>query len=383
MERPAPRSHQRKTQGAAATGDRAGHRRHNRTGDSALRDNLVSDAFLPAEQATVDVDTSPHARPATGEEETALHRECVKLTEERLPLGLAYPRFMDVVHREIPFDHGTLYVAEGTPGLLIPVAVRGNRVELAEQVRFAKGSGLSAWVAQEGRPVIIPHPVQSTDRSPFADRGLRAFLAIPLTQQGEGIGVLALTRADRIFSKEEFDRLVRSGEYLAAILSRLRLQARYRGWVHTDPETGLSARHLFLARLEDELERARQHATEFSVVVLDFEGLDEMVAPGSGLNVREHLIRLFAERLQNGIRSCDMATLLDDGKFGILLAGVNRDMAVAILRRLASAALQGDSELPAGERSVRLRAGVAAFPEGGSSVDGLVEQARSELKLVS
>ena len=116
-------------------------------------------------------------------EELTLHLECVKLTGERLPLGIAYPRFLDVVRRVVPFDHGTLFLAEGAGGSLVPVVVKGNRVDLADQVRFAKGPGLTAWVAQEGRPVVIPHPVHSVDPWPFADKGLRAFVAIPLIEQ--------------------------------------------------------------------------------------------------------------------------------------------------------------------------------------------------------
>jgi len=91
-------------------------------------------------------------------EEMAVQLELVKLAEEELPLGVAYKRFLDLVHRAIQFEHGTLYVTEWGNGRLVPVALRGNRIDLADQVRFARGNGLSAWVAQEGRPVVIPDP---------------------------------------------------------------------------------------------------------------------------------------------------------------------------------------------------------------------------------
>ncbi len=381
MGRPAPRSQLRKARQAAASGGRAENASHLQVDEGGLKHPLGSGHLHALDPVAPQADRSGRTRPVLPADEAALHHECVKLTEERLPLGIAYPRFLDVVHRVIPFDHGTLYLAEGPAGALIPTAIRGSRVDLADQVRFAKGTGLSAWVAQEGRPVIIPHPVQSTDPAPFADKGLRAFLALPLIRRGGVTGVLALARAEEMFSVEEFDHLVNAGERLASTLFRLRLQSRYREWMRSDPETGLSAPHHFCARLEAELARAHDHATEFSVVVMALEGL-EVGVPLLGVQGQKRLLRGIAERLQNGIRSCDMAALLDDGKFGILLAGVNRDLAGAILQRIATTVLS-TPELPPGEHVIRLQGGVAAFPEAGTSVDDLVEQARSGLKLIA
>src|SRR2546430_12664247 len=59
----------------------------------------------------------------------ALRLECVKLADEQLPLRLAYTRYLDLVHRTLSFEHGTLYVTEWTSGRLLPVAVCGERRE--------------------------------------------------------------------------------------------------------------------------------------------------------------------------------------------------------------------------------------------------------------
>src|SRR2546421_9813037 len=65
---------------------------------------------------------------ATEAEEMALRLECVKLADEQLPLRLAYTRYLDLVHRTLSFEHGTLYVTEWTSGRLLPVAgCRGTR----------------------------------------------------------------------------------------------------------------------------------------------------------------------------------------------------------------------------------------------------------------
>src|SRR5712692_8150145 len=123
--------------------------------------------------------------------EGALQLECATLAHEELPLRVAYTRFLDLVHRVVPFANGTLYVTDWNNGRLLPVAIRGNRVELADRIRFARGTGLSAWVAQEGRAVVIPDPAAREERTVFADETLRAFLAFPLVQQGVVSGVVA------------------------------------------------------------------------------------------------------------------------------------------------------------------------------------------------
>jgi diguanylate cyclase (GGDEF)-like protein len=294
--------------------------------------------------------------------------ECARLAEEELPLGVGYQRFLDLVWCAVPFDHGTLYAAEWGSGRLRPVAVRGTRVELAEQVRFARGPGLSGWVAQEGRPVVIPAPHASDARPPFSDEALRAFLAFPLVAEGVVTGVVALARTDRTFSEEEFARLGRLADAFGQTLARLRRQARIRELLYLDPRTGLSNRHHFLARVEEEAHRARAHATQFAVALLD-------VDPADGQDRRERL-QAFSRWVQEAMRSCDVVARLDEERFGLLLAGIGGEQAAAILRRIARKAQQG----PLGPGG-RLRVGVVTGDGEASPLDLLsrAEQALTEV----
>jgi len=309
---------------------------------------------------------------AAAAEEMVVQAELVKLAEEELPLGVAYKRFLDLVHRAIGFEHGTLYVSEWGSGRLVPVAVRGNRIDLADQVRFARGSGLSAWVAQEGRPVVIPDPERRGDRSPFQDGGLRAFLAFPLVQNGIVAGVLALARSARAFTPDEFARLGRTADALGGCLSRLRRAARLRELVYQDPHTGLSNRHHFLARIEEEMQRARQHPLEFTVAIVELEGVGAEESP--------HLFRTLTRRLQGAMRSCDMAAWLGAGRWGLLLAGVSGSRAASVIDRIAAEAKR---ELPHGPAQMRprLRIGSAAR-DGVSSAQRLLDRAADAMREV-
>lgn len=319
------------------------------------------------------------ARLAEQAEEMALQLECVKLTDEELPLGLAYKRFLDLVHRAIPFEHGTVYVTEWESGRLIPVAIRGMRIDLADQVRFARGAGLSAWVAQERRPVVIPDPEADGADSPFADGAVRAFLAFPLLQNGVVAGVVALARGDRTFSLDEFARLDRLAELLANTLAKLRREARLRELIYLDSETGLSNQRYFVARIEEELQRARQHAVEFSVALLEIHAIEDAVGPGRSGGAQ--LIQAFTQRLQGSMRTCDMAASLDDGRFGLLLAGVNHHRAAGIVTRIAGAVLADNLNL-SDQSAVQLRVGLASYEHPDDSAETLLRRAGATLATV-
>lgn len=303
----------------------------------------------------------------------ALRLECTKLADEHLPLRLAYTRFLDLVHRAIPFEHGTLYVTEWTSGRLLPVAVRGNRVELADRIRFARGSGLSAWVAQEGRAVVIPDPGSNGDRSPFSDAALRAFLAFPLVQQGIVAGVLALARTDRTFGEVEFERLGRLAETLGQTLSKLRREERLHELIYQDGETGLSNSHHFMARLEEELQRSRQHTSEFAVALLE---VDIAAEPE-----RAVVVQALTATLGAAVRTCDLAANLGGGRFGLLLAGLDLKKAATIVERVARAArrvVQKPAKPPLG-----MRLGLVGSAGQDESPDVLLQRAASAVVEIS
>jgi GAF domain-containing protein len=299
----------------------------------------------------------------------ALQAECAKLADEELPLGVAYERFLDLVHRIVPFAHGTLYITDWTSGKLFPVAVRGNRVELADQIRFARGRGLSAWVAQEGRAVVIPDPEERDERVVFADEALRAFLAFPLVQQGVVAGVVALSRTESTFAEEEFERLAQLAASLALTLFKMRRDARMRDLIVLDAETGLSSHHHFLARLEEELERTRQHATEFAVALL------ELQAPPDG--ERAPWVQRFTRHLREAIRSCDVVANLGEGRFGVLLAGVNREKAGGIVDRLTQIAARELRQ--ASGAALRLRLGLVTSADLNGAPVTLLQQAAAAM----
>ncbi|MFC9693794.1 substrate-binding domain-containing protein [Kribbella sp. NPDC056951] len=97
-----------------------------------------------------------------------------------------------------------------------------------------------------------------------------------------------------------------------------------------DPETGLAGRVLFLDRLGEALERARNRPGDYDCAVL----LARVVEPPVRADVRREVVR----RLQLVLRDGDSAARLRQDEFGVLLEGVRPDEVriQEVLTRLAA-----------------------------------------------
>lgn len=88
-----------------------------------------------------------------------------------------------------------------------------------------------------------------------------------------------------------------------------------------DPETGLAGRVLFLDRLGEAMERARNRPGDYDCAVLLARVVDP--SPPVRVDVRREVVR----RLQSVLRDGDSAARLRQDEFGVLLEGVGPDQA--------------------------------------------------------
>lgn len=117
----------------------------------------------------------------------------------------------------------------------------------------------------------------------------------------------------------------------------------------TDTLTGLATRHHFLAQAEREMHRARR-GHPLSVLILDvdhFKAINDSLGHAAGDQVLAELGR----RVRGVLREEDIAGRLGGEEFGVVLAGADETLAVAIAERLraafgaAAVALPGSGEI--------------------------------------
>ncbi|MGH2399275.1 MAG: GGDEF domain-containing protein, partial [bacterium] len=135
----------------------------------------------------------------------------------------------------------------------------------------------------------------------------------------------------------------------------------------------------FMARVEEELQRARQHAVEFTIAVVELAGLAE-VERALGAHARAHLVQAFTHRLQGSLRSCDVAAAIGEGRWGLLLAGVNGERAAGVADRISAEVGRDNLQVPE-QYHLAVRIGLADCVEPGSSAQALIDRASMDMEI--
>jgi GAF domain-containing protein len=100
----------------------------------------------------------------------------------------------------VPHDLGTVWL-KGPEGFWAAASV-GRPFDLIEEIGFASGEGLKAWILEAGRTVRIP-----TRGRGFRFDVLRGYLGTPIWREGHPVGVITLGRIGSPFSEEDAERL--------------------------------------------------------------------------------------------------------------------------------------------------------------------------------
>jgi len=102
----------------------------------------------------------------------------------------AYVEVLQLIQRIVPFDAATLYLLDSDGKCLAEKATLGGRVEILTILRLDKGTGLSAWTAQNKKPILLADRSRKSDFDPQNDYA--AVMSVPLLVENEVLGVLNL-----------------------------------------------------------------------------------------------------------------------------------------------------------------------------------------------
>lgn len=133
-----------------------------------------------------------------------------------------YAAVFDILDSVIEFDSATLFVMNPESGVLDIAASRGPHiVDLASDVSFKHGEGLSGWVASQRKPVILPAMSDALHPRPF-----QSLVSIPLWARDTMQGVLNLGKGEAgHYSQDHKDELEELGIQMSLIVEQLRLRS--------------------------------------------------------------------------------------------------------------------------------------------------------------
>ena len=146
-----------------------------------------------------------------------------------------------------------------------------------------------------------------------------------------------------------------------------------------DSVTGVSTFKLLRERSRQILALARRHGLTAALLQVDVKGLPG-VNTNLGPDVRDELLRKFAERLKQGLRESDVIARMENEGFLILLSDVAEAAATARVVRRLRESVSRPFQIREHSLSVGNTVGVALYPQDATTFDELVDYSTVALK---
>jgi len=238
------------------------------------------------------------------------------------------------------------------------------------------------WGVRRGQPHIISQAgdLLYCDHLEGADTNkLHPYLCVPITAQGEMLGVLHLQSAagEDIKKEERFAKEV--AERFGLRLANLKMRESLHQQSIRDPLTGMFNRRYMEETLERELRRAIRHKRSVGLIMIDLDRFKHF-NDTFGHHAGDALLQEIGLFLQTNIRSEDIACRYGGEEFLLILTESSLESVIEVAEKLR----EGIKHLRIQYRrealgTITASMGVASFPEHGSSMQTVLENADAAL----
>jgi diguanylate cyclase (GGDEF)-like protein len=146
-----------------------------------------------------------------------------------------------------------------------------------------------------------------------------------------------------------------------------------------DGLTGLTIRRYFLARLQEELDRAHRYRQPFCLLMIDIDHF-KRVNDSRGHPAGDQVLRAIASRLKNELRSTDLLSRYGGEELVVLLPNQDRQQGYRVAEKLRQAAARRPFQAGAGDPlTLTVSVGVSGYPNDGDEVELLISRADQAL----
>jgi diguanylate cyclase (GGDEF)-like protein len=224
----------------------------------------------------------------------------------------------------------------------------------------------------------VTEPRHSVICRHFAKPPTSGYLCVPLTVQGDTLGVLSIIGAPPRRGDVQLSQLhvaLTVGETIKLVLSNLRLRERLREQANHDPLTGLFNRRYLDDSLSRELSLSQRRGASLSVAVLDvdhFKGFNDTFGHDAG----DLALREAARVMSMNLRKSDIACRLGGEEFALVLPDSSladtRERVEQICALVKQIEIRHDGHLLG---TMTLSAGIAGAPEHATTARALLRAA--------
>ena len=278
----------------------------------------------------------------------------------------------------VPHDDLVIYEVDPTGTTVHPVFADGNWVDEVMAESFSIQVGITGRTLRERQTANIPNAqldpacamVSGTTSEP------EALVCVPLVVEDRTIAALNVYRtgAGVAFDDQEARVIERFGAMAALAFYSARQREMLLAQARTDGLTGLLNHRAFHEQLEEEIEAALLGDREVSVVLLDidhFKAVNDSHGHGEG----DRALAEVGRQLRAAVRAEDTVARLGGEEFALLVGTAGPLEAAAAAERLRAAVAKVCVE----GRCLTASAGVATFPEHGTTPQRLLEAADNAL----
>lgn len=237
-------------------------------------------------------------------------------------------------------------------------------------------TGRAALCEDISRPPFVIH-----GREDLLAAGVRSLACLPLRVDGTPVGsFICGTDKSGVIGPEELLLLEEVASNLSFALQYLDKQDAVRFLSYFEPLTGLAKRALFCERLTRRLNQGANGAASLAVVVFDIEHMS-VINDSFGRHTGDRLLQCVADRLKRQFPDTEQLAHLGGGAFVTVsaLPEFGEDPLRPLQRQLAGT-FGHPISVDGHEIQVKIRMGLACYPEDGTEPNALVQNAEAALK---
>jgi GAF domain-containing protein len=113
---------------------------------------------------------------------------CCEIIGQCLEGDRAFEKVLNLIGKSVEYSQASLFYLDKSSSRMKEVVSVGKTVDLIDFVKFESGTGFSAWVAKEKRPILL-----SNLHRKRGGETMKSFLSVPLILDDELIGVMNLS----------------------------------------------------------------------------------------------------------------------------------------------------------------------------------------------
>ena len=156
---------------------------------------------------------------------TTFLNEIVTILQKGMESQDTFEAIFNLIESNIAFDSATLFLYQDDKNRLKVIHKKGEEiVDLASEIGFERGQGVTSWISKRKEPVILQSLAKSR---PGVDHRFSSFVSMPLWTADKLIGVFNLGhhKAD-FYQREDINKFKIIANQLSMIMEKIQLQKR-------------------------------------------------------------------------------------------------------------------------------------------------------------